>query len=255
MAEQNANHQAHAVSIGPAPFRAGARLVLVFGGTFDPPTRAHIEMPRLVLERTGADQLVYVPAARSPHKRENPAASDADRVAMLELALREAGMAGMASIATAEVDVTAGGPSAGSAGAHARPATYTIDTIRMFRQSLQPGTIMRLLMGADQALAFHRWRDPRVLMALAEPVVMLRRPAESVDQLIEALREHWPRDEAEAWRRRVVELDVRDVSSTDVRQLLGAPDGGRDADLARLLPPAVLGYIRQRGLYAAGQPG
>lgn len=222
--------------------------MLIFGGTFDPPTRAHIEMPQQVLERTGADQLVYVPAGRSPHKKENPAASDADRLAMLEAALRDTGLGDRVGIATAEL--ASDDPLGAPASSHARPATYTIDTIRGFRAALPPGTMMRLLMGADQALAFHRWRDPRVLMALAEPLVMLRRPAESVEQLITALREHWPRDEAEAWRRRVVELEVRDVSATDVRALIGRSGAGDDPALMALLPASVLAYIRQHGLYA-----
>ncbi|MGP1346233.1 MAG: nicotinate-nicotinamide nucleotide adenylyltransferase [Phycisphaerales bacterium] len=241
------------IRTAPAPFKAGVSRVLIFGGTFDPPTRAHLELPRLALVRSGADQLVYVPAGRSPHKRENPEASDADRVAMLCAALSEAGMGDVAAVSTIEIDPEGGSP-AGSR--HARPATYTIDTLRSFRSALPPGTVMRLLMGADQALSFHRWRDPRVVMALAEPMVMLRRPAESVGALVSALREHWPRDEAEAWRRRVVELDVRDVSSTDVRALLreggdGNGDGG-GAEVSQLLTDSVRRYIEEHGLYRRG---
>lgn len=244
------------IPVDPAPFKPGVRRVLIFGGTFDPPTRAHIELPRLVLERTQADQLVFVPAGRSPHKRENPTASDQHRLAMLRAAVAEAGMHDIAGISTAEI--TSDYPTAAATNSkHARPATYMIDTLRGFRAALPPGTIMRLLMGADQALAFHRWRDPRVIIAIAEPLVMLRRPAESTDKLLEALREHWPKDECEAWRHRIIEFDVRDISSTDVRELLRRADQtpATRKTLQTLLPPAVLRYIEEHALYREASPG
>jgi len=54
--------------VGTFPVPEGAREVVVFGGSFDPPTRAHTALPIASRDAMGADHLVYIPAARSPFK-------------------------------------------------------------------------------------------------------------------------------------------------------------------------------------------
>jgi nicotinate-nucleotide adenylyltransferase len=74
--------------ITPLPVPKGAAAVLLCGGVFDPPHKAHVEIPRRVRDELfgrGA-WLVYVPAAKSPHKLDGPVASDEERVEMLRLA-------------------------------------------------------------------------------------------------------------------------------------------------------------------------
>src|SRR5690606_7009510 len=57
--------------------------VLVIGGTFDPFTRAHLEVPHAVADALGADALLYVPARRNPLKEQHAAASNEDRLEMI----------------------------------------------------------------------------------------------------------------------------------------------------------------------------
>lgn len=213
------------------PVPAHVRTLLVFGGAFDPPHYAHVDLPARVLAATGADWLLYVPSARTPLKNAAPGAPDADRLAMLALALE-----GRERTSTTDIELLRGG------------ASYTIDTLRELRSRLPDVRAMRLLIGADQAVQFHRWRDPRAVIALAEPLVMLRSPAESAEALLAAMSAHWPVPELEQWRRRIVELPVEGAASTDARRLLA--ESGPDAPtLACLLPPGVLQHIRKRGLY------
>lgn len=220
------------IEVGPAPVPPSAREVLVFGGTFDPPHRAHVDLPLAAMERLGADWLLYVPAARSPHKSSGPEASDEDRLAMLRAALarRE-----QVSISTLEMERDGGGPS------------YTVDTLRALRVLLPEGARMRLLIGADQAAAFHRWRMPEEIAALAEPVVMLRPPIESEEGLIRSMRPHWRSGELEAWRRRIVAVPMMDISATELRNRLRARKDCRE--LGDALPPGVGRLIDERALY------
>ncbi len=221
-----------AISIGVWPVAPGARLVLLFGGTFDPPHVAHVELPALVRERVRADAVVYILAARSPHKPGGPEASGDDRVEMLGLALEQVDHV---SISTIELERDDDQPS------------YTIDTVRQIRTLAGPDVTLRWLIGADQAAAFHRWRSPDELIRLAEPLVMLRAPHESADRLLDAMRPHWTPEELERWRTRVIAVPVRHAEATEVRRLLATdPD---EPALARLVPDAVLGFIRKRGLY------
>jgi nicotinate (nicotinamide) nucleotide adenylyltransferase len=224
--------------------------LVLFGGSFDPPTLAHFAVARDVeahLERTtgGRVKLLFVPAARSPHKHESPHATDAQRTAMLRA------MPGAATVWLDELD------RAHAPGAEALPS-YSIDTARRARRWLdehgRAATKLRLLIGADQAAAFHRWREPRELIALAEPLVMLRgAEAGGIDNpasLLAALRaaHFWSDPELEAWDSRVLPIELHPGSATEVRDLIAAR--GVDApELERLLAPGVLLFIKSERLY------
>jgi len=222
--------------ITPIQAPADAEGLLIFGGTFDPPTRAHVELALGARDRAAPKSwLVYVPAARSPHKQEGPLAPDADRVAMLRIALRDAHRA---CIWTDELDrADRGEPS------------YSLTTVER-AHAARPSARLRVLIGADQAAAFHRWRDPRRIIEIAEPVVMLRKPSESADALMEDLERTgaWSRDDLDAWRARIAEVPVMGVSATEARDLLNSVRAD-DPRLADLLDQRVLDYIREHGLY------
>ena len=64
-------------------------MILAFFGAFNPPTAAHLELARFALEKTGAEQVVFVPS-RSVYIREQQgkdfAYTDGERLAMLRKA-------------------------------------------------------------------------------------------------------------------------------------------------------------------------
>jgi len=209
--------------------------VLVFGGSFDPPTTAHIELPAMARDRAGLDWLLYIPAAESPGKGKRPTAAGEDRAAMLRAALegRE-----RCSVSTIELDR-----------AKLQPGpSYTVDTLRQLHELLGVGVRLRLLIGADQAATFHSWREPQRVVELAEPLVILRAPAETPEGLWARMAPHWSQGDRDAWRSRVLELPTIDASSTQARHLLRTQ--GPDAPgLARLVPGGALHLIRARQLY------
>ena len=221
------------------PVPESARCVLIFGGTFDPPHRAHIDLPIAARDAIGADWLLYVPAGRSPLKRENPIASDDDRVAMLRGVLRALERA---SVSTIELETGSAGES------DLRPPSYTVDTLARLHEFAPPATRFRLLIGADQAVEFHRWREADRIVELAEPAVMLRPPLDSDAAFRDSLRAHRPEPQVERWARRVVALPVSPTSATDVRELLrrGNLD---DPRVCEVIPEPVLDVIRSRRLY------
>lgn len=215
-----------------------ARSIIVFGGTFDPPHVGHVSLPPMARERIGAEWLVYVPAARSPLKERGPLASDEDRVEMLRRSL--AGM-DRVGISTLEIERRQGGE-----------PSYTLDTLIRFREAF-PEASLRLLIGADQAALFHRWREPRRIMGLAEPLVMLRVPHETREMLLDALRAHWSDEELAAWGSWVVELPMVDAEATEIRRALES-EGQASAELETLTPAGAMSVIRERGLYGT-RPG
>jgi len=209
------------------------RTVAILGGSFDPPTRAHTELPLAACNAIGAQWLLVIPAAVSPFKPQGAGATNAQRSAMCRIAFADRPCV---SISTIELD--RGGTS------------YTVDTLRGLRRRF-PQIAFRLLIGADQAESFHRWREPDTIITLAEPAVMLRGDAAGAEALLQSMSPHWSADALTAWRARIVTIPTLDGSSTEARDLLALeqPD---EARLNALLDPEVLTYIRTNGLYGAG---
>lgn len=201
-----------------------ARRVLLFGGSFDPPTLAHIQLPPIVADAIDADVIAYIPTLNPPHKPGRKLASARDRVAMLRRAVADEPRA---VVLTLEIDRESGRPS------------YTVDTLRELRD--RTTAELRLLVGADQVKLFDTWREPEAIQTLAEPVVMVR-PPETVESLLASL----PQRQRDVWRRRLVVVPALDISATEARDLLAER---RNVD--HLIAPAVADYIKERGLYSA----
>lgn len=199
--------------------------ILLFGGSFDPPHRAHTALPRIVAERIGADVVAYLPAGRAPHKLDREQTAPRHRLAMLRLALLdEPGTI----ILTDELDRAPGEPS------------YTVDTLERLHERVGPGTTLRLLFGGDQLHIFDTWREPERVVELAEPVVMVR-PPDTAASLLAAL----PDDAArEQWAPRLVEVPRIELSSTTIRDRVAQNESVSD-----LIAPDVAAYIDEYGLY------
>ena len=204
--------------------------MLLFGGVFDPPHIAHVRLAVHARdENLGSDtHLVYVPAARSPHKAAGPAAADRHRLAMLALAVHDVPHC---AIWTDEID--RGGSS------------FWIDTLGRARALLGPHVSMRFLIGADQAAAFDRWRDFRDILALADPLVLLREPMLSGHALLERMRAtgSWSEVDLARWSGFVWDGSPASASSTESRSQVVAGEPPADID------PRVLEYIERQGLY------
>jgi nicotinate-nucleotide adenylyltransferase len=211
-----------------------APALLLFGGSFDPPHTAHVDLAdqarRACLPE--GSWVVFVPAARSPHKTKGPAASDTQRVTMLQIATSGIDRT---SIWTDELTREPQGQ-----------ASYWIDTVQRARRAVPERTKLYFLLGADQVAAFHRWREHRAILELAEPVVMLRPPMQAIDTLDAALEASgaWTTTERAWWLERVAPIATRAISATELRAVIAS--GG---DPTGMLHPGVLSYIQQQGLY------
>ncbi len=241
--------------ITPLDLPKGTQTVVVFGGTFDPPHRYHIEGPRRAVRASIAHAgtlILFIPAAQSPHKATGPIASAVDRMRMLELALRGRKDA---LIWRDEIDRSEQARARG----HREPS-YTVHTLRRLRQILPRNVRLRLLIGADQAAKFHAWKRPREIMRLAEPLVMLRPPIDTPAKLQAALRAArkgirkpsnsnrrvWTERDIAVWLSRVARVQVAPPSSTSVRNALRARSG---TSAIHDLDPRVLAYIHEHRLY------
>lgn len=131
----------------------------VFGGSFDPIHNGHLAIALAAAESIPLDLVLFVPARRSPLKGDPPVASEADRLAMIELAIADEPRF---ECSRTELD---------------RPEpSYTVDTL----SRLTGRGRLYLILGADAARDLPRWREPDRVRALAT-IVVARRPGMEAD--------------------------------------------------------------------------
>ncbi|MBS0319588.1 MAG: nicotinate-nucleotide adenylyltransferase [Proteobacteria bacterium] len=215
--------------------------LVLFGGTFDPVHYGHLYVARDVRAALGVPELRLVPSGDPAHRRP-PGATASDRLAMLELAVRE-----FTGLVPDPIEILRNGPS------------YTVVTLESLRRQ-RPGVPLAWVVGADAFLGLPRWHRWRRLLELAH-IVVIERPGVAFDA---ELRTSAQAELAALWDARGTDdvgvLGARPsgaiirvaagrypISATIVRRLLA--EDPASPQLAQLLPPAVLAYIQNHSLY------
>ena len=103
---------------------------------------------------------------------------------------------------------------------------------------------LHLLIGADAALSFERWKDWRRILEFAEPAVMPRPPWPR-EALVQQFRARFDTDLADYWIEHLIDVPYLDASATEVRTRMDA-----GADLRGLVDDQVATYIREHRLYS-----
>jgi nicotinate-nucleotide adenylyltransferase len=224
--------------------RAGARAtvpLLLLGGTFDPVHYGHLRLAADLARALAPVEVRLVPARDPPH-RGAPAASAAQRLAMLRIAL--------ARFPGLEVDTRELGREGKS---------YTVLTLDALRREM-PHRPIALVLGADAFLGLPQWHRWREVLDLAHVIVVERPGVElAIDDLPPQLRDEWHRRVCRdaAWRQRPAgaivpeQVSPQAISSTAIRAALARDD---PAAVRRLLPPDVLAYIEANRLYRPPSP-
>lgn len=190
----------------------------VFGGTFDPIHTGHMRVAEAVKDAIPLDAVYFVPAARPRLRSAVPVASIDHRIAMVRLALQD-----LAWACVSLVDAIRPGP------------TYSVDTIRDLRRELGDAVRLYLIVGADSLASLPDWKDPGVLISVANLVCVGRpgstRPADLPPG-------HPGRNAA------YVEGPMSKVSATEIRERLKSGE-----TVEGMVDASVAGYIEQNGLY------
>jgi nicotinate-nucleotide adenylyltransferase len=196
----------------------------IFGGTFDPIHIGHLILAEQCREQGRLDQLLFVPAAVPPHKRDRVLTPFAQRVEMLTLAI-----SGHPVFRVEELEKDRAGPS------------YTVDTLAQLQAS-RPGDELCFIIGSDSLHDLPMWYQPRRILELASLLVMARAdwPIFSAPELKSALKlgDDFP------LRYQVVDAPLITLSSRDIRKRVSE---GRS--VRYMIPRAVEAYIADKRLY------
>jgi nicotinate-nucleotide adenylyltransferase len=183
----------------------------ILGGTFDPVHLGHLRAAEAVRESLSLERVVFVPAARPPHRPE-PVASGLDRFAMVALAT-----AHHPAFAASDQELRRGGRS------------YSVDTLEAIATA-HPGRSLVLILGSDALRDLPSWHRVERVRELAR-IATVERPGSGTQDL--------PGMEIER-----VEAPLLDVSSTEVRRRLA-----EGLSVRYLVPESVADYIAKRELY------
>jgi nicotinate-nucleotide adenylyltransferase len=128
----------------------------LYGGTFDPIHHAHLILAREAMEKLGLEQIIFIPAAISPHKLEQEPTPAPVRVEMLRAAIE-----GEPRFTLYELELRRPAPS------------YTFDTVAEFLRQDSERQIFYLI-GSDNLAQLDTWHRIEELRGLVQFVVLNR---------------------------------------------------------------------------------
>lgn len=131
------------------------RKVGIMGGTFNPIHLGHLLMAEHAYEELSLDEVIFLPAARPPHKKE-PILPDSVRKDMI---LQAIGDNPHFSFSSLEFD--------------REGTTYTVDTMSELRTRYSLD-VFYFIIGADSFFALESWHNPECLFALTRFLVATR---------------------------------------------------------------------------------
>ena len=188
----------------------------IFGGTFDPVHNAHLTIARMAADAFHLAHVLFVPAARPPHKAGATYAPYEDRVRMVELACEGDPRFEVSRLEEGTI------------------RSYSIDTIEKVRARMTEAEELFFIIGADafaEIRTWRRWED----VVRAVGFIVVSRPGHRYEIPPGA---------------RVERLDTMDlpVSSSEIRRALAS------GKLPAEIPARVLEHILHRGLYRERVP-
>jgi nicotinate-nucleotide adenylyltransferase len=216
----------------------------LFGGTFNPIHNGHLWAALEVKNGFKLDQVYLIPAAVPPHKTSETVTNADDRLQMINLAIAD-----ISGITVADIELRRPGPS------------YTIDTVRHFKQTLKKGSRIFLMLGLDAFLEIHTWKSYKELLEQIA-LIVIARPAEAYPQAQQGRKvlEDYFKSTLSAdyelsargdyymakGKQPIHFCDVRarDISSTVIREKVKEKQPIED-----WVPPQVAKYIQLKGLY------
>jgi len=203
----------------------------LFGGTFDPVHLGHLRTAIELAEDYSLNQLRLLPNHRPAH-RDQPVASTAQRIKMLELATQH--------LSQLVVDPRE---------ALRDKATYTFDTLSEFRHEF-PDAMLIFFMGQDAFSAFDTWHRWHEILDLAN-LVVIDRPDAQLGQWASDLMAN----QADKVGARIVDAATGVIERRSVTQLaISATDVrlriANRQSIEFLVPERVKQYIVEHRLYS-----
>lgn len=204
----------------------------VFGGTFDPIHNGHLQLAEHAIKEVGLSQLVFIPAAKPPHK--NGIITPIEhRIMMLELVCNENKHFSCSSIE-----------------AELPKPSYTVDTLVELMKHYRADAELYFLIGGDAFLELMTWKSYSKILSMVQ-IVVSPRIGYSNQRIYAFLERIGYTQINRKWQGGNGKKDIfllsefpQDVCSSKVRDVIV-----KGSDTTTLLPQVVADYIKENSLY------
>ena len=192
----------------------------IMGGTFDPIHNGHLVTAEAVRDSLNLDEVLFIPSARPPHKRDREIISPEHRLAMTVLAT-----CFNKHFRVSTIEILREGPS------------YAVDTIDALKNEYSNGTEFYFILGADAALELSTWHNAQELIEKCYFIVATREGTEFNIETVE-------NDFKIKGHIKKIDTPKIEISSTEIRNKVA---NGRS--IRYLVPDSVEAYIKKERLY------
>ncbi|MBU0560627.1 MAG: nicotinate (nicotinamide) nucleotide adenylyltransferase [Bacteroidetes bacterium] len=186
----------------------------IFGGTFDPIHIGHLITAESVFEQRELEKIIFIPCFISPHKTNVKSIEAIHRIKMVELAAE-----GNQFIEVSDYEINKG------------DVSYTFDTLQYLKQQYEN---LELIIGYDNLVNFHTWKNPEGILELTKLLVLKRKSDDDEKKL------HNFYDNTI-----YINTPVIEISSSEIRKRIAA-----GLKIRNLVPPKVDDYINENSLYS-----
>ena len=185
--------------------------IVLYPGSFNPVHIGHLALANYVTARIDIDELWFVVSPHNPHKDTDDLAPFEHRCEMVRIAVAATEL----PVEVCDLEASLPAPS------------YTVNTIDALT-ALHRDVQWSLLMGADNLVNFHLWKDSEKIAARCQLLVY---PRLGIDPV--------PRHGAI-----LIDAPIIEISSTCIRQAIA-----ENLNLEAFLPAGVWNYIKSKKLY------
>ena len=191
----------------------------IMGGTLDPIHQGHIRMAQHALTQMKLDRVLMLPSGNPPHKPGVTPGIDRYRMVCAACATHD-------GLVPCREEIDRSG------------VIYTVDTLSILHEKY-PKAELFYIIGADTLMELHKWRSFETVLTLCTFLICPRSWHYTPQQLTEERK----RLTALGGRFAMLDMEVLDVSSTEVRQAI------REGSSTPNIPATVREYAQAAGLY------
>lgn len=188
----------------------------VFGGSFNPPHRMHLNIGLEIINKHYVDNVVYVPTG-SKYKYKNNLLPDHNRLKMLEIMTAK-----YENLTVNDYELK-------------DEVVYTCETLAYFKE-VYPNDDIYFVCGADNLSYIDKWKNGEEILTNYKILVM-KRNGEEIEEILQRFKQY---------NHNIVVADIeqQDISSTDIREKLK-----ENKNVLDVLDKDVYEYIRKNELY------
>ncbi len=195
----------------------------LIGGTFDPIHFGHLILAEQARVEAGLDEVIFMPAKKSPYKIIRQCVEDKHRFNMVSMAIRDNPNFSVSDMELCGPDIS-----------------YTIDTLEALKEKLGNAADLYFICGTDAFLGMEGWKNKDGILKNF-PIIVGSRPRykdRARDEMIKRMTVEY------GARIHRVHMPKIDISSSEIKMRIS-----EDKSIRYLLPSDVISYIEDNGLY------